>query len=135
MSKRQDIENEARSWIGTPFHHQARVKGAGVDCAGVVIETAKALELAGSFVDSANYAANPDGSMTTLLREHMTTVAWEDRRQGDVVHIAWSRIPQHIGILTDKDTLIHAWGQRGCIETRIGGPMRVRGVYRFRGIE
>lgn len=24
---------EARAWIGTPYHHRGRVKGAGVDCA------------------------------------------------------------------------------------------------------
>ena len=24
---------EARSWIGTPYHHMGRVKGVGVDCA------------------------------------------------------------------------------------------------------
>lgn len=27
---------EARSWIGTPYHHQASVKGAGCDCLGLV---------------------------------------------------------------------------------------------------
>jgi hypothetical protein len=26
-----------RSWIGTPYHHMARVKGHGVDCAQVLI--------------------------------------------------------------------------------------------------
>lgn len=30
---RQAVIAEARSWIGTPYHHMAQVKGAGVDCA------------------------------------------------------------------------------------------------------
>ena len=26
----------ARSWIGTPYHHQASVRGVGTDCIGLV---------------------------------------------------------------------------------------------------
>ena len=29
---------EAQSWIGTPFHHEARVKGHGVDCLMLLAE-------------------------------------------------------------------------------------------------
>lgn len=32
LEERLAIVEEARSWLGTPFHHHARVKGAGVDC-------------------------------------------------------------------------------------------------------
>ena len=28
----------ARSWLGTPYHHMGRVKGAGVDCAMFPLE-------------------------------------------------------------------------------------------------
>jgi hypothetical protein len=28
----QQVIIEALSWLGTPYHHEARVKGAGVDC-------------------------------------------------------------------------------------------------------
>lgn len=31
--QRQAVKAEASSWVGTKFHHLARVKGAGVDCA------------------------------------------------------------------------------------------------------
>ncbi len=30
--QRQAVVAEARTWEGTPWHHQGRVKGAGVDC-------------------------------------------------------------------------------------------------------
>jgi NlpC/P60 family putative phage cell wall peptidase len=30
------IVAEARSWIGTPYHHQASLKGVGCDCIGLV---------------------------------------------------------------------------------------------------
>jgi cell wall-associated NlpC family hydrolase len=29
---RQAVIQEARSWVGTPYHHAGQVKGAGVDC-------------------------------------------------------------------------------------------------------
>ncbi len=33
---RAALLTEARTWIGTPWHHQAAVKGAGCDCIGFV---------------------------------------------------------------------------------------------------
>ena len=36
-----DIVTEARTWVRTPYHHQARLKGVGVDCAGLVIGVAR----------------------------------------------------------------------------------------------
>ncbi|MDO6044547.1 hypothetical protein Q4P48_08410 [Neisseria gonorrhoeae] len=34
---RARIVEEARSWLGTPYHHHAMVKGAGVDCAMLLV--------------------------------------------------------------------------------------------------
>jgi cell wall-associated NlpC family hydrolase len=34
--KRPDIVEEARSWLGTPYHHQAALKGVGCDCIGLL---------------------------------------------------------------------------------------------------
>ena len=36
MFTRDDIIAEARTWLGTPWHHQASVKGAGCDCIGFI---------------------------------------------------------------------------------------------------
>lgn len=33
---RDDIQTIARSWIGTPYHHQAAIKGVGCDCLGLL---------------------------------------------------------------------------------------------------
>ena len=35
---RQAVIAAAVTWIGTPFHHAARVKGAGVDCLMLLAE-------------------------------------------------------------------------------------------------
>lgn len=36
-AQRQAVVAEAKTWIGTGFHHEARIKGAGVDCAQLLI--------------------------------------------------------------------------------------------------
>lgn len=38
LEERQRVLSEARSWVGTPYHHHARVKGGGVDCAMLLAE-------------------------------------------------------------------------------------------------
>lgn len=33
----EELIASARSWLGTPYHHRARLKGSGVDCGQLVI--------------------------------------------------------------------------------------------------
>ena len=33
IAQRANIVRAAKEWLGTPYHHHARVKGAGADCA------------------------------------------------------------------------------------------------------
>lgn len=37
--QRAAVVTAARTWLGTPYHHAGRVKGAGVDCAMLLAET------------------------------------------------------------------------------------------------
>ena len=37
MPDSNTIVTQARTWIGTPFHHQARLKGKGCDCLGLIV--------------------------------------------------------------------------------------------------
>lgn len=36
MVTRKAIVNAARSWLGTPYHHQASLRGVGCDCLGLI---------------------------------------------------------------------------------------------------
>ena len=36
MVTREEIVAAARGWLGTPYHHQASVKGVGSDCLGLI---------------------------------------------------------------------------------------------------
>ena len=35
---REDVLIELNNWLGTPYHHAARVQGAGVDCLMLLLE-------------------------------------------------------------------------------------------------
>lgn len=38
-SQRAAVVKIAKSWLGTPYHHMGRIKGAGVDCLTILAET------------------------------------------------------------------------------------------------
>ena len=38
LEQRASVVAEARLWTGTPYHHRASVRGAGVDCALLILE-------------------------------------------------------------------------------------------------
>ena len=109
----------------TPFHHQARLKGVGVDCIGLVIGVARELALVAPDFDIAAYPRVPDG--TTLLdtaRLHMTEIDRAAMQAGDVVVVSFDKLPQHFGIVGDYRhggfSMIHAAGKIGrVIETRL----------------
>jgi NlpC/P60 family putative phage cell wall peptidase len=131
-----DVIACARLFLGTPYAHQGRVIGHGVDCAGLVICVAHKCGL--SSFDLTSYGRQPDpGQMLPLLREHLDLVRRMEMRPGDVLSFAyWQGRVQHLGILVSDDVFIHAIDGHGCIEQRLSGAWakRLRNVYRFPGL-
>jgi len=127
MTLRTDIVAEARAWLGTPFHHQARLKGVGVDCAGLVIGVGRTLGLMPLGFDVTGYPRVPDGAdVQRLAAQHLRPISQQDLQPGDVVLIAFGPNPQHMGIvgnyLHGGLSLIHAVGDGGhdkVLETRL----------------
>lgn len=128
MIDRMDIVAEARTWVGTPFHHQARIKGVGVDCAGLVIGVARGLGLVPEGFDVTGYQRSPDGvSLVAYCEQHMTRISRDALQPGDVIVIRWRHHPQHLGIVGDYLhgglSLIHAFsdanGRGRVIEQRL----------------
>jgi len=125
MTTRTQVVECARSFLGTPFHHQARLKHVGVDCIGLVIGVARELNLIAPDFDIQAYPRIPDG--TTLLdtaRQHMTEIDKSTVQPGDVVVISFGLLPQHFGFFGDYRhgglSIIHAASNAGkVIETRL----------------
>ncbi len=124
-TSRTDIVTAARQWLDTPFHHQARLKGVGCDCIGLVIGVARELGMVAPDFDIAGYPRVPDG--TTLMntaRMHMTEIDRAAMAPGDVVVVSFDKDPQHFGILGDYRhgglSIIHGASNPGrVIETRL----------------
>ena len=136
----EQIITEARSWIGTPFKHQGRKKGAGIDCVGLIYCVANKLGIAPP-EDSLpqeyrGYAWVQDGD---ILREafnaYMDRISINQAGPADVfVMVSNTPHPQHAAIYTGK-TIIHAFTSLGrCQEHSLSDKWRrrIRGAYRFR---
>lgn len=136
-----DIANfveEARSFIGTPYLHQGRVKGEGVDCVGVLIGSAKASGFLPDAYDPGAYDLLNDGAL--LLNElgvYADQIEYGDAAEGDVI-VFRTPDPQHAGVMTvrgDERYVIHALSRKGVVEHRIDErwAKRVESVWRLRG--
>ena len=140
---RADVVAAARGWLDTPFHHQARLKGVGVDCAGLVIGVARELGLVAPDFDVSGYARQPDGvSLIGWCDQYMARVPQDQMQPGDVIVVAFDVDPQHLGILGDYRhgglSIIQSLGvtARRVVETRLmfSSAMRYVAAYRLPGV-
>jgi NlpC/P60 family putative phage cell wall peptidase len=136
---RDQIVAEARTWLGTPFRHQGRVKGVGVDCVGLAIGVASALGLA-DYKEIA-YSRQPDPDvMKNQLDAYLKPIDRSEVLPGDLYWIRFIH-PMHIAIATrvnGKDYMIHSYyNAKKCVEHRLNGEWKNRIVacYRFRGLD
>jgi NlpC/P60 family putative phage cell wall peptidase len=118
-SQRAAVVAEARTWLGTPYHHAADVKGAGVDCAMLLVRVYCDLGLVERF-DPRPYTRdwflhrNEERYLSFLLaRSHEVRVPGE----GDVVLFRMGRCFAHGGIVVKADplTVIHAFAGARCV--------------------
>ncbi len=109
---REKIIREARSWIGTPFHHGADIKGAGVDCAMLLVRVYVDLGLVPPF-DPRPYTHDwhLHRGEERYLNGLLARASEVARPQpGDVAAFRVGRCYSHAGIVTRASplTLVHA---------------------------
>nr|MBL8412736.1 C40 family peptidase [Dechloromonas sp.] len=131
---RPDVVAAARNLIGTPFRHQGRLPGIGLDCAGLVVVIAH--ELGIPHRDVAGYGRRPfQGQLEAVLASQpgLQSVAVADLVEGDLLLMRFGRDPQHLAIHAGG-TIIHAAEEFGKVaEHRLDDTWRRRIVaaYRF----
>lgn len=123
MSER--VIESARSWIGTPFRSQARVKGAGVDC--VQMLAAIYQEVCGKPLPLPHYRANSiwehrgEEKLDNLLMRSCELIGsrWRDVRAGDILTFRYGKglVATHAAIVAGRDAMIHAEAGCGVRET------------------
>lgn len=113
-----DIIGAAMECMGTPFRHQGRVLGLGMDCAGVLVHCFARLGL--PFNDEMGYPRNPyDGQLDKILAAQPSLVEIDKAaaRRGDVLSMRISSAPQHIAIhagqVRGRDYIIHGSSEHG----------------------
>ena len=106
MTTREQIVAAARGWVGTPYHHQASVKGVGCDCLGLIRGLWR--ELQGPEPEALPAYTRDWGDVTgsepllAVARRHLLPLASVDLAQpGDMlVFRMQAGVAKHIGILS-----------------------------------
>lgn len=157
--RRERIVDAVRSWVSTPYHHAARVKGAGVDCGQLIIA---AFEEAGAIPHTETGHYTCDWHLHRSEERYLGFVEKYLSRQdevygeialsarvredpsysvapGDVLVWRVGRCYSHGGVVTSWPKFVHAYLPSGIVEevSVIGTPMAERPmrVYTFGGFE
>jgi cell wall-associated NlpC family hydrolase len=139
-SRPTDIVAEALTWLGTPWHHRAAIKGAGVDCGGLLIAVLTSTSAIGP-VDVPEYpsdfALHRDREwFAELVAEYADPIAGPPA-PADIVLYRYGRSFSHGAFVVDWPTIIHAARGRGVVlddaERNAELQSRVSSVWRLRG--
>lgn len=137
--ERQRVVDIARTWLGTPYHPHGHRRGAGIDCAWLLIEVYSEAGLIEWF-DPGYYP--PDWH---LHRSDPKYMGWLSRfaspcdgspLPGDVVMYRFGRAAAHGGIVTAWPEMIHAYVGQGCVLEDAEALWLVNrkvGLYRYSG--
>jgi NlpC/P60 family putative phage cell wall peptidase len=111
---RRRIVATARSWIGTPYRHQASLRGVGSDCLGLLrgvwrtVYGAEPERPPGYARDWAE--AGREEPLLAAARRHLVEISVADAAPGDVLVFRYraSAAAKHVAILATPATMIHA---------------------------
>ncbi len=132
------IIEEARSWIGTPYHHQASRKTVGCDCLGLVRGVWRAVigdepeQIAAYSSQWAEMSA--DEQLAKAGFRHFDSIEIDAFVPGDLILFRWrSHLPaKHIAIVSDAQKMIHAQDGVSVCEVPITPWWRRKIAYAFR---
>ncbi len=138
---RAKIVAEARSWLGTPYIHQASCRGAGTDCLGLIRGVWRGLYHSSEPAQVPAYTQDwgePEAieQLWQAANFYLTPVAKEVAVQaGQVLLFRMRRqgVAKHLGIVTQEDParFIHAYSHKAVHENALSQPWARRIVARF----
>jgi NlpC/P60 family putative phage cell wall peptidase len=135
---REQIIAEARAWIGTPYRHQASLRGVGCDCLGLLRGVWRALydaepELTPAYAPDWAEASGEE-KLAEAARRHMTEIAPKDAAPGDVLLFRWRpHLPaKHAAIVTAPGRMIHAYDGTAVCEVHFAPFWQRRVAFAFR---
>jgi NlpC/P60 family putative phage cell wall peptidase len=135
---RQEIVAETRTWLGTPYRHQASLKGIGCDCLGLVRGVWRAVigdepERAPPYAPDWAEAASGEPLADAAAR-HLMAIDRDAFGAGDVLLFRWRNnlAAKHAAIVTAPDLMVHAHDGAAVTEVALAPWWRRRLAYAFR---
>lgn len=112
---------EAKSWLGTAYHHQGRLKKSdshhkgGVDCIGLVVGICRELGMDEIVrADKTDYSPHPTGNRLALVAgDYLKLIDIKGKKSADILLFKTFKDPQHVGILTEDNHFIHCNSSAG----------------------
>lgn len=120
-AERGRVVGAARRWVGTPYHHRARVQGSGVDCAQILIACFAEAGLIESF-DPGPYTRDwhlhrdEERYADTVARFAVEYDPALEPLPGDVLLFQHGRTYSHSAIVTAWPRVVHAYAQARIVE-------------------
>lgn len=144
MSK---VIEEAKTWLNTPYHGGAKIKGIGVDCGQLLIAVYENVGLLTAGECSPGHYSNE----WHLHRSEEKYLGWVEKfcdpvtgepQPGDIALFKFGRCVSHGGIVLEYPTIIHAYIGLGVVMSNINeailcyenGKSRLYGIYRIRRV-
>ena len=121
--RRARIVLAAKECIGTPWHHQQRQLGVGMDCVGLLTHCAQAINV--EVHDQHRYSLRENGTqlLDAIVRHGMMQTFNGSLELGDLLVFKISGVPHHVGIVTALDPIlfvhVSSHGQKKCVETEL----------------
>lgn len=143
MIEREQIAALARDWIGTPYRHQASLKGVGCDCLGLVrgVWRELGLEEPETVPPYASGWAEATGeeALAEAAQRHLLEIPCTEFTTGDLLLFRWRpHLPaKHAGIATSASSMVHAQDHARVAEIVLSGWWRrhLSHAFRFPGVE
>lgn len=139
---RSELVRVARTWLGTPYHHQASVRGVGADCLGLLrgvwrdVYGAEAEQPPPYTRDWAEAKRRED--LIEGASRHLQPVAIEQVAPGDVLlfRMRTEAPAKHVGLLASETTFIHAAEGAPACEVRLQAwwRRRIAAAFAFPGV-
>ena len=115
--QRQAVVEEAKTWLRTPYHHMAQVKGAGVDCVTFLTAVYRIVglvpEIAIEYYPQHWHLHRGDELYLGGLEKYARLV--EEPTVGNIVIYKFGRCFSHGGIVLDWPMIIHAYASAGMV--------------------
>ena len=127
----------ARSWLGTPYHDQASLKGVGCDCLGLARGVWREVVGPEPFpIEPYSRGWGETGQIEVLAegaRRMMREIAPGDAGPGALVlfRMVPRAIAKHVGVMTGPDSFIHSYERLGVIEQPLTLAWRRRIAFAF----